>query len=778
MIALVLLAQLAIVAHAPDTATTCAPFEVTVAARAHGVVPPSIVPPATTAAFQLLKSSIVSRVERDGAGQSSAITEATFVLATDASGRVALPSLMATVGPQHATATTLPIDVRAGGSLPPTVIVRAWLDRNGHVAPADTLYVGQQVDYVVDVQLNEAARQRLRRNPTFFPPEMPGVLAYDLAPPASLSRAGRHCFETLSYRRALFPLFAGPTTIAPAALTYSLPLSTSFFSREENFELRTDSVRFSAVDVPVDGRPADFGGAVGALAASSHLATRDARMGDPVVLTLRLEGTGNVKLWPRPALALDWASVANGDERVQVDTSLARVRGTKEFDWLLTPRKSGRQEIPAQQYPYFNADRREYAATRTAPLTLEVAAASLAVIDSAPTLRLSLRRALREERSEPATTRPWFWFLLAIAPVPATARRLLRKRIRRSRTRSPTKRLAQAAARGQSLSPREVRRLYLESVAERLPSLGGLTQRDAFARALRRGGVTEQTADDAAAMFDRLDAAAFSPTGALDAAAVKEVATLMRAIDAEAIRPAKAGTSSGLLVMLCLGVSATSLLAHPAGVEQTFAEGLQAYDRAAFSASAQLFSRVVSRVPNAEDAWVNLGTAEWAANDTAGAVRAWQRALRLDPLDGEARDRLDGAQAASLRSPGYVPPLPVDVLAFAALGCWLVGWLVLAIPPSRRPSSTRGIAGAALVIAVVCLAGAFEVRDRLDPRGLGVLTVSRLLFDAPGSQAAVASGTVGEIGQLGARDGEWVRIALDGSRGGWVPVASVLPLVD
>jgi hypothetical protein len=130
----------------------------------------------------------------------------------------------------------MPVQVHSGEALPPTVLVRAWLDRSGRGTPADTLYVGQQVDYVVDVQLNESARQRLRRNPTFFPPEMPGVLAYDLAPPAALTRVGRRCFETLSYRRALFPMFAGRTTIAPAALTYSLPLSTSFFSRER--ELR------------------------------------------------------------------------------------------------------------------------------------------------------------------------------------------------------------------------------------------------------------------------------------------------------------------------------------------------------------------------------------------------------------------------------------------------------------------------------------------------------------------------------------------------------------
>jgi hypothetical protein len=74
------------------------------------------------------------------------------------------------------------------------------------------------------------------------------------------------------------------------------------------------------------------------------------------------------------------------------------------------------------------------------------------------------------------------------------------------------------------------------------------------------------------------------------------------------------------------------------------------------------------------------------------------------------------------------------------------------------------------------LLAAFEVQDRLDPSGLGVLRTSRVLLDAPGSQNAVASGTIGETGRLGAREGPWVRIALDGARVGWVPVSSILQM--
>jgi hypothetical protein len=777
MIGLLVLAQLVVVAHGPDTATTCAPMEVSVAARAPGTIAPRIAPASLSASMQLLKSSSTNRIERDGTGQSSALTEATFLLATDGVGRVVMPQFVASVGALHGTATPLPVEVHGGDSPPPTVIVRAWLDRSGRGAPAETLYVGQQVDYVVDVQLNESARQRLRRNPTFFPPEMPGVLAYDLAPPAALTRVGRRCFETLSYRRALFPLFAGRTAIAPAALTYSLPLSTSFFSREESFELRTDSVRFIALDVPVLNRPLDFAGAVGDLGATSRLSAQRARMGDPVVLTLRLEGTGNVKLWPRPAITLGWASVADGEERVLVDTSQARVRGSKEFDWLLTPRKAGQQEVPKIDYPYFDADRGLYAATSTPPLSLDVASASLVASDSAPVARLAVRRALREEEPPPIPSRPWYWILLVVAPVPAALRRARGKAKMRTERRSALRRIGQSASKKERLTARELRRLYLDAIGERVPATIGSTQRDVFARALRRSGVTAETADRAGMLLERLDAAAFSPSGSIGDDAIADAARIAQAIDKQAVRAAAApAVTRTIVVLLCIVATASAVYALPRGVAATFAQGVEAYDHSAFTTSQHLFARVVTRAPRAVDAWANLGTAAWSRGDSAGAVRGWQRALRLDPLDSDVRDRLDAVQPPQMRSSGYVPPLPVGVLALAALVGWIAAWAMLIVPPSRRPRNARAISGGALALAVVLLLGALEIGERLEPGGLAVLRTSRLLLDAPGSQAATASGTIGETGRIGAREGAWVRIALDGARAGWIPVASILPM--
>ena len=81
-----------------------------------------------------------------------------------------------------------------------------------------------------------------------------------------------------------------------------------------------------------------------------------------------------------------------------------------------------------------------------------------------------------------------------------------------------------------------------------------------------------------------------------------------------------------------------------------------------------------------------------------------------------------------------------------------------------------------MTIGAALLLGALELGDRLESGALGVLRETRPLANAPGSTAALATGTVGETGALGAREGAWVRISIDPVRSGWVPASSVLRL--
>jgi hypothetical protein len=768
-----LLAQLAIVANGPDTATACLPLRVSAAIRVPGRVAPAVEPPRGSG-LQLLRSRVTSRVESNGAAQYSTITEAWADVAISPVGRVQLPPFIATVDGKRISSNPVVVDVREPISPPPVVLVDARLDDAHGAESNDSLFVGQQVDYRVDVLLNETARTRLRRNPTFFPPEMSAVLAYDVDIPRGMPKQGRRCFETLSYRRGLFPLFPGNVTIPPAVLTYSLPLTTSFFSREESFELRSDSVRFVAIEPPAGDRPPDYAGAVGTLRIAARLEAGASRVGDPVVLTVRVNAAGNVKLLPRPALELPWATITPGDERVEIDSTATRISGTKEFEWLITPRESGTQVIPSIRYPYFDPVIRRYAVIETSPIPLVVGAAALASSDTVTTTHLPIRVELRAARSAPFTARPLFWALFALAPFPAALRRIVRRRRLDTSGLSAVRRMRAVADARAPVPARELRRLYLEALRERVPAAG--RDREPLARTLRRAGVSDGVALEAELMLARLDDAAFSASGTLDDRAMRESAEIVATVDQEAIRPSRAAARMAGALVLVLAVVAAAQAA-PDEAERVFGDGVRAYQRGQFGVAERRFLRVTALEPRAVDAWANLGTAAWEAADTAQAARAWHHALRLDPLDDESRERLGALQPLGPRSTAYVAPLSIDAVASVMLVAWLAAWLLLALPGNRRPRAARPIAGGAIAVALVGLVVLLEIESRVEARDLAVLMHGRTLLETPASESrSLAAAAAGEAGRLGAREGGWVYFTVDATRAGWVPASALMPI--
>ena len=343
MLGVAILAQLAIVANGPDTATACLPLRVSAAIRTPGRSRAGH----RAAAGIRIATAAKSRQLARGVGRRSAfstITEAWADVAISPVGRIQLPPFVAVVDGKRISSNPIVVNVREPISPPPIVLVDARLDDAHGVESRDSLFVGQQVDYRVDVLLNETARTRLRRNPTFFPPEMSAVLAYDVDIPRGMPKQGRRCFETLSYRRGLFPLFPGNVTIPPAVLTYSLPLTSSFFSREESFELRSDSVRFVAIDPPARDRPADYAGAVGTLRISARTETGATRVGDPVVLMVRVTGGRQREAAPasvaRAAVGDDHAGRRARGDRLDRDADQRR-QGVRVADHAARGRHAG-----------------------------------------------------------------------------------------------------------------------------------------------------------------------------------------------------------------------------------------------------------------------------------------------------------------------------------------------------------------------------------------------------------------------------------------------------
>jgi hypothetical protein len=394
------------------------------------------------------------------------------------------------------------------------------------------------------------------------------MLAYDLSAPRSFVSKrvidGRH-YEVHVFQRALFPLTAGRYEIPAARLNYSLPLSASFFSREESHQLKSEVVPLVVIDPPEAGRPPDYNGAVGRLSLEAHVDSGTAKVGDPLVLTVRVAGDGNVSFFPRPAVRVPWGQLVPAEERVQLDSSATVVRGAKEFDWVITPAKSGEVEVPQIRYPFFNPYTERYELAVTSPQRVSVAPGTLVAQDASPDSArpvLPLRRVMLETPRAPLSETRGFWIAMLIAPVPAAlALAVRRPRVRRVPTAG--ERLRKLGRQRHGPTPGDaavLRRTYAAALAERIGvAAAELADRRALVRALRRSGVTVEVAREADELLGEFDSAVYSGSGTSIEEGAKRAIAVLRRVDEEArpriVRRASYSLAPVAVLGLSLGVA-------------------------------------------------------------------------------------------------------------------------------------------------------------------------------------------------------------------------------
>jgi len=675
----------------------------------------------------------------------------------------------------------------------PAIVARAQLDTSALVnfrvlVQPETVYVGQQANYQLGVFLDESVRDRMRSMEALAP-EMRSMMAYE--PPAPLAgfplrNAQGHRYEAHVYQRPIFPLSAGRVAIPPARLLYAMPLSYSFFSREESFELRSDSAVVIALEPPQAGRPADWTGAVGTLRLSTGVDSAAARVGDAMRLVVRVSGQGNVKLFPRPALALSWGSATAEGERVSLSADSMHIGGTKEFEWVITPHVPGRVEIPPVRYPYFDPYARHYAVAESAPVAIFIAAGSLASADTSTTTsapRWLLRPAYRGALPPPLYRSRTLLLALLLIPLPVLLLIGTRRPGRRKpRTASPAVTL-RALARDEAAvrEARMIRRTFLGAVADRLSaSATVIAEPQALHHVALRAGVTADTANRARVFISELNAAAFDIAGKWPGNGVTRAYDLYRAIDREA-RPRRVPRARTATIALLLAVALAAGARAADGAHALFARGVDSYAHGQYASSTRDFAALAAHEPRAPDAWANMGTAAYAAGDTARAMLGWQRALRLEPLASDVRDRLDLISPTAPSSPGFVPAIPPLPLAALAALLWLGGWLSLAWQARRRGPMAPRLQLTGPVVATAA-ALVFATATVLLDRRINATDLAVIAHDAPlhvlPALASDRGATLrtGDVARVLESEGAWARVAADGGREGWLDASTLAPI--
>jgi hypothetical protein len=488
-----------------------------------------------------------------------------------------------------------------------------------------------------------------------------------------------------------------------------------------------------------------------------------------------------VKLFPRPDVQVPWASVVRGDERVHVDSSSSRINGSKEFDWVLTPRIVGELDIPPIRYSYFNPDQRRYAAAEAVATRVRVVTGALAASDTARVDDLlSIRPRYQGPVRTPLHQHFGFWLLVAAAPIPAFGFRSRERRRRVVSTESPADRLRRIALPSavEQPTPPVVRRAFGDALGARLglaPTV--FTRPGALARALRRSGVSREVAERCEGLMRELDGAAYSRDGALSIDAAQRAIALYRAADDEALPHDEIRLPlSALGILLVFGLSTGVLAAASQVIPANFDAGVSSYGHRDYASARDAFREVTRVEPRAADAWANYGTAAWAAGDTAHAVAGWQRALRLEPLASDVRERVQLAHGVPVGSAGFVPPTPLSLVAVLGVALWLVGW-AYATRRAVRGQTLSGPASSLLIAGAITLIATFGLESQLAGKRVAVVRATTQLHDEPmlGSGRG-ASTLIGEVVRIKGIRGAWTLIGLDDGRDGWIDSSTLISL--
>lgn len=333
-------------------------------------------------------------------GRATSSLQVTYVFVADAAGEFTLGPAHVAKGQDTAESGTVAVKVLPAGSS--ATVPRLGDEAGTSAAEGDDLIVLAEVDdtrpYVneqITYTFTFLHRTRLMEGGRYTAPSFQGFWAEELdkvSPRPVVLDNKRYTAERI--RTALFPTGPGTYTVGSAFVNTVVeerrrgrrrdPFDIlggdrfGLFRSGREIVLQSDSVEIQVRPLPTAGKPDNFAGVVGTFTLESSVDTATLDAGDPVTLTVRLSGTGNLKGVPDPDLStLDgfriYESSSNGNTTHRDD----RIVGEKVWEFVLVPTSGGDVEIPPVRMGVFDPEQEAYVQLATEPIPLDVSATAL-----------------------------------------------------------------------------------------------------------------------------------------------------------------------------------------------------------------------------------------------------------------------------------------------------------------------------------------------------------------------------------------------------------------
>ncbi len=325
-------------------------------------------------------SSGTSQQTRIVNGQMDASFQYRYTLVPRAAGELTVPSIAVTVdGTVYRTEPfTITVEERRAGRSSPTARDDDAPDTLFLVATVDSddVYEGEQVLLTVSCYYRGTIFDS-----DYQPPPTTGFITErlpDREPDTEVFEGVR--YNVQRFRYALFPLGEGRKAIGSARLEASVPSGRrrdrfSFFGgfrERRSVVVTSEPLEITVRPLPPTDDPS-FAGAVGSFDMSATLDTDTVDQNDPVTLTIRIAGQGN--LGSGEAVAVPETSrfrVFDASSVTEPQLMRGRLGGTRVIERAFVPLVAGELEIPEVRFTYFDADRAAYRTLTAGPFPVTV----------------------------------------------------------------------------------------------------------------------------------------------------------------------------------------------------------------------------------------------------------------------------------------------------------------------------------------------------------------------------------------------------------------------
>ncbi|MBQ3323849.1 MAG: BatD family protein [Muribaculaceae bacterium] len=476
---------------------------------------------------------------------------------------------------------------------------------------------------------------------------------------------GRQYGTSVLKKCILYPQESGNLTITSGSYDvqvyqdiFDTPFGMFGPSVPVDLKVKSDPVSVKVRPLP-EPKPANFSGAVGTFNVTTRINPSSFKTYAPATYSIIVTGSGNLKYIQNPKVDMPKQfDIYDPQNTINSSPSADNMGGSVTFDYLFIPQYVGDFKIPDSYFVYFNTETQQYDSIRIEGRDIKVAKG-----EGKPSEHYKLRNMdianlhtgdTRLTRKQSFfITSPFYWIAMVLAVLAMIAALMMYRKRQKThantslmRTRRASKLAQQRLKTANALMLKNDRDgFYNETLnalwgylSDKLSIPVSELSKDNIATVMDDFGFSPNHIADTMHMLETCEFAQYAPD--LNAGNMKQVyndsATLIDSL--ERVKRKK-DSNSTMRALTVITATLMALSTFASGIDYV-QQGNKAYGSKDYQKAVELYERA-AKDGTSSTLYYNLGNAYYRINDRGHAILNYERALKMDPSNSDARYNLE-----------------------------------------------------------------------------------------------------------------------------------------